>query len=467
MLEALDRYRRDSTLFQFTAKRLRDFIDPNHILLQIDAQFDFAKLVAPLEGRYCLDNGRPAIHPEVLVRALLVSALYNITSFRRLCLAISENIAFRWFCFLTIDDEVFDHSTISYFIDRIGCEGFKVLFYGFNQELLRLGLLSPRMYADATLVRANVSGQSLSPSGMTVKEFQEKATRENDLFVVRETESGEGDSSKEEVKYYQDPQGRLPVSPVDLDARWRTYSHSKRPELCYQENAIADQGGFILARSAAHASHGEWKAIPRLLEELPIKPESLTADTSYSVGELRKYLRDQRITGYIPLSPIQKSGIGVRQCFEYHGDHLVCPEGKKLKRSAFYPQESMSRYRASRRDCRVCPRKAACLSPSEKERSIKVSAYYHEFQQAAELNGTPAYGEEIGRRKAIIEGVFACQDRLGWARCKLRGLWKVDCEGFLAALAYNMLKAVRKLKAGMSTTVWGFGQGMEMERVPA
>jgi len=96
-----------------------------------------------------------------------------------------------------------------------------------------------------------------------------------------------------------------------------------------------------------------------------------------------------------------------------------------------------------------------------------VSAYYHEFQQAAELNGTPAYGEEIGRRKAIIEGVFACQDRLGWARCKLRGLWKVDCEGFLAALAYNMLKAVRKLKAGMSTTVWGFGQGMEMERVPA
>ncbi len=32
----------------------------------------------------------------VLVRALLISALYNITSFRRLCSAISENIAFRW-----------------------------------------------------------------------------------------------------------------------------------------------------------------------------------------------------------------------------------------------------------------------------------------------------------------------------------------------------------------------------------
>ena len=29
MLEPLDRCRRDSTLFQFTTKRLRDFIDPD------------------------------------------------------------------------------------------------------------------------------------------------------------------------------------------------------------------------------------------------------------------------------------------------------------------------------------------------------------------------------------------------------------------------------------------------------
>ena len=71
MLDPLDRHSRDSTLFQFTTKRLRDFIDPNHLLIQIDEQFDFQKLVEPLEEYYCRDNGRPAIHPEVLVRALL------------------------------------------------------------------------------------------------------------------------------------------------------------------------------------------------------------------------------------------------------------------------------------------------------------------------------------------------------------------------------------------------------------
>ena len=103
MLETLDRSRRDSTLFQFTTKQMRDFIDPNHLLIRIDEQLDFAKLVSPLEERYCPYFGRPAIHPEVLVRPLLVCFLYNIASFRRMCSAISENLAYRWFRFLTID----------------------------------------------------------------------------------------------------------------------------------------------------------------------------------------------------------------------------------------------------------------------------------------------------------------------------------------------------------------------------
>ena len=72
------------------------------------------------------------------MKALLIYSLYNIASFRRLCLAISKNIAHRWFCFLPIDDPVFDHSSISHFIDRIGRDGFAAIFDGLNDELLRL-----------------------------------------------------------------------------------------------------------------------------------------------------------------------------------------------------------------------------------------------------------------------------------------------------------------------------------------
>ena len=126
------------------------------------------------------------------------------------------------FCFLTIDGEVFNHSTSSYFIERVGNEGFGQIFQRFSEELLRLGLLSRQMYADSRLVRANVSGRNLSPSGMSVEEFKDKAVEENGLFVLCEQKVDEDDEERESVNYYQDPKGRFPLSPVDTDARWRT-----------------------------------------------------------------------------------------------------------------------------------------------------------------------------------------------------------------------------------------------------
>ena len=255
MIGPLDRSRRDPTLSQFTTRQLRDFIDPNHLLIRIDEQLDFAKLVEPLEDCYRPDFGRPAIHPEVMVRALLICSLYNIASFRRLCSAISENICYRWFCFLTIDDPVFDHSSISHFIDRIGRDGFAAIFDGLNDELLRLGMLSPEMYVDASLVKANVSEYDLAPSG-----------------IDRGGVQGAGHQGKRPLRADPRPpwmttvfnmrkygtsrvqEGRMLLNPVDTDARWRTTRAGKASGLQYQENVIVDLGGLILSRGVTHAS---------------------------------------------------------------------------------------------------------------------------------------------------------------------------------------------------------------------
>ena len=59
---------------------------------------------------------------------------------------------------------------------------------------------------------------------------------------------------------------------------------------------VVDLGGFILSRGVTHASEGEWKALPELLEKLPLKPVSLAADMAYSVGQLRELLQGKDIT---------------------------------------------------------------------------------------------------------------------------------------------------------------------------
>ena len=328
MIEPLDRSRRDSTLFQFTTKQLRDFIDPNHLLIRIDERLDFAKLVEPLEECYCPDFGRPAIHPEVMVRALLICSLYNIASFRGLCSAISENLAYRWFCFLTIDDPVFDHSSVSHFIDRIGRDGFGAVFDGLNDELLCMGLLSPEMYVGSSLVKANVNSHDLSPSGITVEEFKEQAVQVNGLFVIAETTVDADGVKHEETRYFQKPDGRLPLSPVDTDARWRT-----------RRTSSLTLGDFILPRGVTHASKGERKAVPTLLERLPLQPVSLAGDTGYNVGKLRQLLEQRDIAAYIPIHPIQERNMESRGGFVYHGDHLVCPQGKILRRGTSYSRD--------------------------------------------------------------------------------------------------------------------------------
>ena len=75
--------------------------------------------------------------------------------------------------------------------------------------------------------------------------------------------------------------------------------------------------------------------------------------------------------------------------------------------------------------------------------------YHPLYLKARERNGTAAYHREHISRRIVAEGTFASLDRLGWAKSRLRGLWKVDCEGYMAALAHNVLKMVRRLSLGV------------------
>ena len=85
------------------------------------------------------------------------------------------------------------------------------------------------------------------------------------------------------------------------------------------------------------------------------------------------------------------------------------------------------------------------MSAAETEATIRGSDDVSAGVPEGEGTKCEAYRREMKRRQATVEGVFASRDRLGWARCKLRGLWKVDCEGYISALAHNLKKAVLKL----------------------
>ena len=135
--------------------------------------------------------------------------------------------------------------------------------------------------------------------------------------------------------------------------------------------------------------------------------------------------------------------------FVHHGDHLICPQGQTLRRGAYHKRQRAYMYVARQKDCQACPIKETCLPPGQQRRFFSVTIYHWIYSRARERNRTAAYQRERFGRRTIAEGTFASLDRLGWDKSRLRGLWKVDCEGYMAALAHNVKKMVRRLRGGV------------------
>ena len=62
-------------------------------------------------------TGRPSILPEQLLRALLLQVLYTVRSERLLMEELTDNLLFRWFVGLNMDDPVWHPTTFRTLIE--------------------------------------------------------------------------------------------------------------------------------------------------------------------------------------------------------------------------------------------------------------------------------------------------------------------------------------------------------------
>lgn len=88
-----------------SAFNLKDHIPANHLLRSIDRCLDLSDLRHYLAD-FNSPIGRPSIDPELMIRMLILSYCYGIRSERRLCEEAHLNLAYRWFCRLSLEDEV-------------------------------------------------------------------------------------------------------------------------------------------------------------------------------------------------------------------------------------------------------------------------------------------------------------------------------------------------------------------------
>jgi transposase len=97
---------------------LESFVAEDHFLRQIDRVLDLSFVRDLTAACYADGKGRPSIDPEVFFRMQLLAYFNGITKDRRLCEQVRDNLAYRWFCRLSLDDDIPEHSSLTRIRDR-------------------------------------------------------------------------------------------------------------------------------------------------------------------------------------------------------------------------------------------------------------------------------------------------------------------------------------------------------------
>src|SRR5499426_4316199 len=149
---------------------LDEVVPPDHVVRQIDAVLDLSwvhKELAP----YYSHTGRPSIDPVLMIRMLLVGYVFALRSERRLCAEVQVNLAYRWFCKLSVEDQIPDHSVFS----RARHERFREsdalrrVFEGVVAMCIAAGLVDGEAFSvDASLIKADVDKKKRVPGDQPI-----------------------------------------------------------------------------------------------------------------------------------------------------------------------------------------------------------------------------------------------------------------------------------------------------------
>jgi transposase len=431
----------------FYSFSLDDAVPDGHPVRGIAAVLDLSWVHAEL-APYYPQLGRPSIDPVLMIRMLIIGYLLAIRSERALCRDVQVNLAYRWFCGLSIEDKIPDHSAFSRARnDRFRDSGiFRSVFERVVGACIAAGLVGGEGFAvDASLIMADANKQRSIPGTQWSKELDARAvSRATKEYLATLDDAAFGAASDVTPKF---------VSPSDPAAQW-TGAMRGPAFFAYADNYLVDvKSGIIMdveaSRAIRQAEVGAAKImIERTEQRFDIKPTRLAADTAYGSGATLNWLvKDKKIAPHIPV--IDKSNredatfSREHFTFDQERDVYTCPTGKLLKTTGKLVNDGETLlYRARVIDCRQCPLKDRCC-PNMPLRRIPRSIYQEARDVARTLAKTEAFEQSRHDRKRV-EMLFAHLKRIfRLGRLRLRGPRGAQFEFTLAAIAQNLRRLAK------------------------
>lgn len=463
----------------------RRMLPAEHPLLDIDRTVDFSFVEAELADCYSPDTGRPSYPPEQLFRILFLEIWANLSDVQ-VCQQLRYNVLYRYFCRIGWEDEVPDDTTLVRFRQRLGEERAARLLERLVEQARAKGCLRGRWAVlDATAIWAHAAArtrvqvlregrrrlweavrearpeaaaalQALAepvPDGEHEDQARlVQAERERTEALLQALAARGADAAprvrrvREQVRRVLQDEGA--GSLADPEARWG-HQRKDRPFFGYKAHVVTDETGFVLAAQVTAGNTADVEQAQGLLERVQaqgMRPRRLAADKAYDAAGLRRALLERGIRPYIPRRT--ERGRLERRGFAYDArrDVWVCPQGKRsIGRTPHRQHEGYLVY-FSEKDCRRCPRAAACLSPGQTRKVF----YWHPGTERDRARGLK---RALQVRKVIERTFGEGKQWHGMARSRYCGRARTAVQVLLTCIVIDAKKMARRL-AGKDPQGW-------------
>ena len=300
---------------------LDEVVPSDHRVREIAGVLDLSWVHAELAPHYS-HLGRPSIDPVLMIRMLILGYVFAIRSERLLCREVQVNLAYRWFCGLSIEDKIPDHSAFSRARNERFRDSdiFRRVFERVVEACIAAGLVGGDGFAvDASLIVADANKQRSIPG----KDWDKKrdpatASRAVKEYLATLDDVAFGAASEVTPKF---------VSPSDPAAQW-TGAMRGPAFFAYADNYLIDvKFGIIMDVEASRAiRQAEVGAAKTMIERVvpkarfqrdgALRPEAGAIGGRYGVRLSRHARLDRQRQGDRAAHP------GDRQ-IEAHGRHAL------------------------------------------------------------------------------------------------------------------------------------------------
>jgi transposase len=457
--------KRREIIEQIELVSIDSLVPKDHLLRTIEESINFNFIYNEVKDLYSENTGRPSIDPVVLIKLLMLQALYGIRSMRQTIKEAEVNMAYRWFLGYGLQEKIPHFSTFGKNYERRFKESdlFEKIFERILKEAIECGFIKEdAVFIDATHIKASANKNKYieKVAKKQVQKYKKELLKE--INAEREA-NGKESFEEDDDEASGDAEGgnsstngkRVKISTTDPESGIFQKGEKERC-FAYTASVACDRNNFILGFKIAPGNVHDSQVFSDLFQEVNDKfPEikAVVVDAGYKTPGICREIIEAEILPVMPYKrPMTKDGYFKKREYVYdeYYDCYICPNNQVLK----YSTTNRSGYREYKSDpqiCRECPMRLRCTQSKNYTKVVTRHIWEHYVEIAEDIRHTELGKELYKMRCQTIERVFAdAKEKHGMRYTNLRGLSKVGHYLTLLFACMNLKKlAMWKRKRGM------------------